>query len=1077
MRTIFSHISVIAFLLLTLAQTTASAKIPFFNTADSVSEAIVQKYVEVGSRRLNELIAQNEVNERKGESYKNSYVIDFAEALKVDNPSTVLEDYYYNRPSVGNKDFEVAVSIKANIDNHLRMLNATIIGNGRIYVGVNMFLGSLYFQREVKALTGTTAANNLDAFKIEDNQKNYNIAVAKYNEILTFINNEIIRKQGSLPKCVIFQYARYEQFLPPSFDKNDKKVWQSKMQGIYGITKHDVTVYDPKFDETLKNIPQQISKESLEKKLVSYTTKIADALREKPFGVEATHFLNYMIKTYRGMQEEKVMEIVRYINDHPQYYDIYISLKGEGDWPTGLVDNTQLGIWLDNYLANLKSTKSGDCMAANLELMMNDPANPLYTPQKLINALSCCYPWKTECFKSFSAQQKINLIKILCKETLNDYLPGFKTSDFVNIILKSAKDGDEKRLMLDLLANQKTIDNTPLLKKLSQDLYGLDGVNFEEFVTLLTNWIKTFKPGPNQLNFEYYQNAVGNGTVIVLNPCIFSGSSVSENYTTDGKILIRVSDQMKFLSPFEYVTVKFDACDFGEFKVGQVYTMPVIYLYMLLNSVNTKRLILAGRVSLDVALLFTGIGAIAEAKSAITLTKAILDIGIGATDIIVNTTLSDRINSSNNESAKIWLGRWNQISLVYGLGSGMADLGIAGANLIRNLRKDADAIQGLDNDIKILVEAETVKLEKRIFCFTAGTPVQTPDGVLAIESVKEGQKVYSYDESLQKKVVNTVKTTFSKTVDKIVKIFSGRETICTTEEHPFYTNTGWLSANGIRRGMRLLTMAGSILAVDSVASVDTTAQVYNFEVDQTHTYFVGKEGFLVHNKCTLDANVCKALTDRYKNLFVSGEEDLWKAFSQDVINDPNFKAYVEALPDDKIDDFVNSWKKAQRSGRINWVEVTDIRNKIYAKAGHVIENLDLNTAGTKFTGCHSEISLQNHVATNPTSRYEFRNVSYDVKSGIDDASRVFEAKPVVIKVDGSEIVKANNQGVSSFFPKNWDKNKILDEVEHAITNNYGRDLMSTNPREYFGFSRDGKVEIHFYYNTDGSIGSYFPKKR
>jgi hypothetical protein len=28
-----------------------------------------------------------------------------------------------------------------------------------------------------------------------------------------------------------------------------------------------------------------------------------------------------------------------------------------------------------------------------------------------------------------------------------------------------------------------------------------------------------------------------------------------------------------------------------------------------------------------------------------------------------------------------------------------------------------------------------------------------------------------------------------------------------------------------------------------------------------------------------------------------------------------------------------------------------------------------------------------------------------------------------------------------------------------------------------GFSRDGKVEIHFYLNNDGTIGSYFPKKR
>ena len=90
---------------------------------------------------------------------------------------------------------------------------------------------------------------------------------------------------------------------------------------------------------------------------------------------------------------------------------------------------------------------------------------------------------------------------------------------------------------------------------------------------------------------------------------------------------------------------------------------------------------------------------------------------------------------------------------------------------------------------------------------------------------------------------------------------------------------------------------------------------------------------------------------------------------------------------------------------------------------------------------------------------------------------VKEGNTVIIKTDGTEIIKGNNQGISSFFPKNWNKNRILDEVEYTIVNNHGRDLTSTNPNEYFGFSRDGKVEIHFYNNPDGTIGSYFPKKR
>jgi hypothetical protein len=51
---------------------------------------------------------------------------------------------------------------------------------------------------------------------------------------------------------------------------------------------------------------------------------------------------------------------------------------------------------------------------------------------------------------------------------------------------------------------------------------------------------------------------------------------------------------------------------------------------------------------------------------------------------------------------------------------------------------------------------------------------------------------------------------------------------------------------------------------------------------------------------------------------------------------------------------------------------------------------------------------------------------------------------------------------------------ILDEVEHAIKNNHGRDFKGT-ANEYFGYSQDGKVEIHFYLSSDNNINSFFPK--
>jgi hypothetical protein len=44
-------------------------------------------------------------------------------------------------------------------------------------------------------------------------------------------------------------------------------------------------------------------------------------------------------------------------------------------------------------------------------------------------------------------------------------------------------------------------------------------------------------------------------------------------------------------------------------------------------------------------------------------------------------------------------------------------------------------------------------------------------------------------------------------------------------------------------------VSGSLANVESAYAFDTTATVYNFEVEETHTYYVGTEGVLVHNQC------------------------------------------------------------------------------------------------------------------------------------------------------------------------------------------------------------------------------------
>ena len=71
-------------------------------------------------------------------------------------------------------------------------------------------------------------------------------------------------------------------------------------------------------------------------------------------------------------------------------------------------------------------------------------------------------------------------------------------------------------------------------------------------------------------------------------------------------------------------------------------------------------------------------------------------------------------------------------------------------------------------------------------------------------------------------------------------------------EHPFYAPTkGWTEAVHLRAGDKLLNHNGEMVVVEQVQHeiLEAPVTVYNFEVADYHTYFVGTNGVLVHNSC------------------------------------------------------------------------------------------------------------------------------------------------------------------------------------------------------------------------------------
>jgi Pretoxin HINT domain len=78
------------------------------------------------------------------------------------------------------------------------------------------------------------------------------------------------------------------------------------------------------------------------------------------------------------------------------------------------------------------------------------------------------------------------------------------------------------------------------------------------------------------------------------------------------------------------------------------------------------------------------------------------------------------------------------------------------------------------------------------------------------------------------------------------------QSIRTTAEHPFYQyGKGWVAANELEPGDRLLTETGTWAKVDKLDLSDEHVPIYNIRVSDYHTYFVGGEdwGFAVwaHN--------------------------------------------------------------------------------------------------------------------------------------------------------------------------------------------------------------------------------------
>lgn len=210
-------------------------------------------------------------------------------------------------------------------------------------------------------------------------------------------------------------------------------------------------------------------------------------------------------------------------------------------------------------------------------------------------------------------------------------------------------------------------------------------------------------------------------------------------------------------------------------------------------------------------------------------------------------------------------------------------------------------------------------------CFPAGTEVLTANGEIPIEQIQPGWYVWAADPQTGEPNLFKVIQCLHRETDCLIEITVDDEIIKTTPSHPFYVyGIGWCQANDLEVGMELTDFNGRPVVVDRIGLVLGHQVVYNFEVEESHTYYVSGAKVLVHNSCSAGDRFRRAANTLSEQLTLAEAKggagkriieaarikDLkwrgWEKYSHIHVNPDGTKIevhYMKELMTDILDDF------------------------------------------------------------------------------------------------------------------------------------------------------------------------------
>ncbi len=199
-------------------------------------------------------------------------------------------------------------------------------------------------------------------------------------------------------------------------------------------------------------------------------------------------------------------------------------------------------------------------------------------------------------------------------------------------------------------------------------------------------------------------------------------------------------------------------------------------------------------------------------------------------------------------------------------------------------------------------------------CFVAGTSILSSVGYVAIEDIEIGDYVWASNPETRETSLKKVVQTFVNETDELVHLTIDGERISCTKEHPFYSPIkGWTAACQLRAGDIFVTVNGDYLIVEQVQHelLESPITVFNFEVEDFHTYFVSQKNILVHNTCK-PQKIYSSIKEapNYNNNFIKVQNGLKKV-------KVNNKQLLEEL-----NKFGSKWSKVYKNGWIDGQKVS-----------------------------------------------------------------------------------------------------------------------------------------------------------